>query len=92
LRKFNSKTKNIRDFCRGVSGFKKSYQPRTNIVNNEKSDLVADSLSVLAKWRNYFSQLLNGHGVNDVRHREIHTSEPLVLRQMPLSLSWLLKI
>jgi hypothetical protein len=27
---------------------------------------------------NYFSQLLNVHGVNDVRQTEIHTAEPLV--------------
>jgi len=32
----------------------------------------------LAKWRNYFSQQLNVHGVNDVRQTEIHTAEPLV--------------
>jgi len=32
----------------------------------------------LARWRNYFSQLLNVHGVNDVRKTEIHTAEPLV--------------
>ena len=29
-------------------------------------------------WRNYFSQLLNVHGVKDVRQTEIHTAEPLV--------------
>jgi len=27
---------------------------------------------------NSFSQLLNVHGLNDVRQREIHTAEPLV--------------
>ena len=43
-----------------------------------KGDLVADSHSTLARWRNYFSQLLNVHGVNDVRHTDIHTSEPVV--------------
>jgi len=32
----------------------------------------------LARWRNYFSQLLNVHGVNDVRTKELHTAEPLV--------------
>ena len=32
----------------------------------------------MARWRNYFSQLLNVHGVNDFRQREIHTAEPLV--------------
>jgi hypothetical protein len=29
-------------------------------------------------WRNYFSQLLNVHRVNDVRQTEIHTTKPLV--------------
>jgi len=40
--------------------------------------LVADSHSILARWRNYFSQHLNVHGVNEVKQREIHTAEPLV--------------
>jgi len=47
-------------------------------VKDEKGDLVADTHSILAKWRNYFSQMLNVHGVNDVRQTEIHTEEPLV--------------
>ena len=51
------------------------YQPRTNTVKVEKGDLVADSHSILATWRNYFSQILNVHGVNDVRQTEIHTAE-----------------
>jgi len=29
-------------------------------------------------WTNCFSQLLNVHGVNDIRHTEIYTVEPLV--------------
>jgi hypothetical protein len=32
----------------------------------------------MARWRNYFSQILNVHGVSDVRQAEIHTTEPLV--------------
>jgi len=32
----------------------------------------------LARWRKHFSQLLNVHGVNDVRQTEIYTAEPLV--------------
>ena len=32
----------------------------------------------MAKLRNYFSQLLNVHEVNDIRQAEIHTVEPLV--------------
>ena len=40
--------------------------------------MVADSHSITARWRNYFFQLLNVHGVIDVRQAEIHTAEPLV--------------
>jgi len=74
----NSKIKNIRDLYRDISDFKKGYQPRTNIVKDEKGDLVADSHSILVRWKNSFSQLLNVQGVNDVRQREIHTAELLV--------------
>ena len=36
----NSKIQNIRDLYRGISDFKKGYQPRCNIVKDEKGDLV----------------------------------------------------
>jgi len=42
----NSKIKNIRDLYRGISDFKKGYQPRTNIMEDGKGDLVADSRSI----------------------------------------------
>jgi hypothetical protein len=42
---------------------KKGYQPRTKIQNVEKGDLIADSHSILARWRNHFSQLLNVQGL-----------------------------
>jgi hypothetical protein len=74
----NSKINNIRDLCRVINVFKKGYQPRTIIVKDDKGDLVADSHSIVTRWRNYFSQLLNVHGANDVRQEEIHTAEPLV--------------
>jgi len=73
----NSEIKNIRDWYRGISEFKKGCQRRTNIVKDEKGDLVADSHSILAMCKDYFSQLLYVHGVIDVRHTEIHTTEPL---------------
>ena len=74
----NSRIKNIRDLYRGFSDFKKGYQRRTNIVKDERGDLVTDCHSIVAKWRNHFCQLLNVHGVNDVRKTEIHTAESLV--------------
>ena len=48
------------------------------MVKDEKCDLVADSHSILARWRNHFSQLLIIHEVNDVRQTELHTAEPQV--------------
>ena len=64
---------------RGINDFKKGYQPRCNIVKDEKGDLVAYSHSIVTRWRNYISQLFNVHGVKDVGQAEIHTAEPLVL-------------
>jgi hypothetical protein len=55
----HSKNKNIRDLCRGISEFKKGYQPRTNLVKDENGDLLADSHNVFSRWKTYFSQLLN---------------------------------
>ena len=74
----NSKTKNIRDFYVGIIDFKNGYQPKTNIVNDENVGLVTDSQSILARWKNHFSQLLNVCGVYDVRQTEIHEAEPPV--------------
>jgi hypothetical protein len=47
----------------GIIDFKKGYQPRTNVVNDDKGDLVADSHGIWARWRNYFSHLLNVYGL-----------------------------
>ena len=67
----------VRDLYRGINDFKKGYQPRTIMVKDVKGELVADPNSIMARWRNYFSQLLNVHEDND-RQAEIHTVEPLV--------------
>jgi hypothetical protein len=49
----------IRDLYRSINGF--------------KNNLFIDSHSMLVRWRNHLSQLLNVHGVNDVKQTEIHT-------------------
>ena len=74
----NNNIQNIRDLYRGIKEFKKEYHPRCNIVKDGKSDLVADSHSTLARWKNYFSQLFNVHGLKGVGRAEVHTAEPLV--------------
>jgi hypothetical protein len=74
----NSKNKNIRDLYRGLNEFKKGYQPRTNLVKDERGDLLADRQKILNRWKNYFCELLNVHGVGGVRQTEMHTAEPFV--------------
>jgi hypothetical protein len=39
----NSKSKNTRDLYRGINEFKRGYQPRSNSVQDENGDLLADS-------------------------------------------------
>ena len=47
----NSKINKVRDLHRGINDFKQGYQPSTTIVKDEKGDLVADSHSIMARWR-----------------------------------------
>jgi len=51
----NNKIQNIRYLYRGISDCKQGYQPRCNIVKDEKGDLVANSHGIVARWRKYFS-------------------------------------
>jgi hypothetical protein len=74
----NNKNKNIRDLYRGVNELKKVCQPRINIIKDENGNLIADSQNVLNRWKNFFNQVLNIHGVHDVRQMDIHMAEPLV--------------
>jgi hypothetical protein len=75
-----SKNKNIRDLYRGVNEFKKGYKPRTNLVKDEGGggDLLVDFDKFLNRWKNYFCQLLNVHGVGGVRQTEMRTAKPFV--------------
>jgi hypothetical protein len=51
---------------------------RTNLVKYKNDDLLADSHNILNRWKNYFCQLLNVHGVKNVRQTDIHTAESSV--------------
>jgi hypothetical protein len=48
----NSKNKNIRDLHRGINEFRKSYQPRTNLVKDNRGGTLADPHNVLNRWKN----------------------------------------
>ncbi|KAJ4448564.1 hypothetical protein ANN_10582 [Periplaneta americana] len=76
----NSKNKNIRDLYKGIKEFKNGYQSRVNVIKDENGDLLADSSSILNRWKNYFAQLLNVHrpNRNDRDDIEIQTAEPFI--------------
>jgi hypothetical protein len=50
----NSKTRNIRDLCRGINEFKRGYQPRNSLVKSENGDLPAVSHSILKDRKTTF--------------------------------------
>jgi hypothetical protein len=74
----NSNIENISDLYMGINNLKNGYQRRTNKVKDENGDLVTYCHSILARWRNHFSQLLNIHWINDVRQTEIQIPECLM--------------
>jgi hypothetical protein len=45
----NNKSKNFKAIYTGTNKFKKGYQPRSNLVKDEKGDLLADFL-ILNRW------------------------------------------
>jgi hypothetical protein len=78
--------KNIRDLYRGITEFKKVYQPKTDLVKDKRGDLVADPQTILTRWKNYFCQLLNVQGPGGIRQTEItqqsHLCQRLVLLRL----------
>jgi len=51
----NNKCKNIRDLYRGINEFKKGYQPRINI-KDENGNLLADPQNVLNRWKKFLTK------------------------------------
>jgi hypothetical protein len=45
----NSKNENIKDLYRGISEFKKGYQPRTSSVKDDNGDLPVDSHNIFTR-------------------------------------------
>jgi hypothetical protein len=72
----NNRNKNIRDLYRGINEFKKRYQHRINIKKDENGNLLVEPQSVLNRWKNFFSQVLNVCGIHDVEQMDIHMAQP----------------
>jgi hypothetical protein len=52
-----NENKNIRDMYKGITKFKNGYQPKTNLVKDERGDLLADPQKILTRWKNYLSAI-----------------------------------
>jgi hypothetical protein len=53
-------------------------QPRTNLVRDERDDLLANPHKIFKRWKNYFCQLLYVYGAGGVRQPEMYTAEPFL--------------
>jgi hypothetical protein len=60
----NSKNESITNCYK--TNFKKSQQPRINLLNDENGNVLGYSCNILNGWKNYSNQLLYVHGVNEV--------------------------
>jgi hypothetical protein len=72
----NSEHKDMRGLYRDVNEFKKGYNPRNDLVKDERGNLLADSHKILKRWKDHFCQLMNVHWAGGVRQSEMHTVEP----------------
>jgi hypothetical protein len=88
----NSKNKNIRGLYRGITEFKNGYQPKTNLVKDERGDLLADTQKSFTRWENYLCQLLNVQGPGGIRQIEIKQQSHLCQSLVPLRLRSLSEI
>jgi hypothetical protein len=55
----NSKNKNIREIYKGINECKKGYRPRAYVIKKHDGTIVADTPSILSRWEQFFSNLLN---------------------------------
>jgi hypothetical protein len=65
---------NIRDLYRGINQFKKGYQPRIHIIQEENGNQVSEPQNILHKWKHFFNQMVSVHGVHNVRQEDRETA------------------
>ena len=72
----NSKNKNIWEMYKGINEFKKGYQPRTYVIQKRSDTIVTDTASILSRWEQFFSNLLNFNQITNHEGSEIYMAEP----------------
>ena len=72
----NSKSKNIREMYKAINEFKKGYQPRAYVIKKQDGTIVAGTTSILSRWEQLFSNLLNDNQSTSHGGSEVFTAEP----------------
>ena len=75
----NSQNKNILVMYKGINEFKKGYQPRAYVIKKHDGTIVADTTSILSRWEQFFSNLLNINQSTSHEGSEIYIAEPDIL-------------
>ena len=73
----NSVNKSILEMYKGINQFKKGYQPRAYVLIIKKDDgkIVVDSTSILSRWEQFYSNLLNVNQSTSHEGSEICTAK-----------------
>jgi hypothetical protein len=60
----NRKNRNIRELYRGINEFTGCDQPIVTVTKDAKGHLLAETHSILNRWKNNFHQIFHMHGTN----------------------------
>ena len=70
----------IREKYKGINKFKKGYKLHVYVIKKKHHGIiVADTTSILSRWEQFFSNLLNANHSTTHNRREIYTAEPDIL-------------
>lgn len=72
----NMSINNTRDFYKTVKQYKKGFQPHANKILDRSGELLSDKGSRLARWKEYFQELLEPTEVPEVVGGEFATVDP----------------
>ena len=70
----NSKNEDIHEMYKGIIEFKKGYEPRAYVIRKYDCRIVADTTSILSRWEQFYSNLLNVNQSTNLEGSEIYTT------------------
>ena len=74
----NRKNKKIREMYKGINEFNKVHRPIPYVIKKHDGTIVADPTSILIRWEQLFSNLLNVNENTNNEGSEICTAEPVI--------------